>query len=260
MRRFERELAKRSSATGCRRWFFVPEDQLTDAIGPLSREQAGNAGVVLVESAWKAGRRPYHRQKLALIWTNLRHFALEQAGRGVAVRYLFTTSSYRDTLSPLVDELGPLILMEPAERELRADLAPLVSSGGLRVVPHEGWLTTREQFTAGTGTWPPWRMDRFYRQVRGATGLLMNGRAPLGGKFSFDPENRLPWKGYPPAPRPLRWAFLARHAPSLKNNPRLRLPLNALRRRLDATVFTAVQSALRAGTRLNPRSLGSVHA
>ena len=71
-----------------RRWLFVPYDQLTDKVGPLAREPARELGVVLVESPWKAGRRPYHKQKLALVLTSLRHSALEQAQRGVAVRHV----------------------------------------------------------------------------------------------------------------------------------------------------------------------------
>jgi deoxyribodipyrimidine photolyase-like uncharacterized protein len=67
-----------------RRWLFVPYDQLSDAYGPLAREAPERLGIVVVETPWKAARRPYHKQKLAMVLANLRHFALEQAGRGVA--------------------------------------------------------------------------------------------------------------------------------------------------------------------------------
>jgi deoxyribodipyrimidine photolyase-related protein len=30
----------------------------------------------------------------------------------------------------------------------------------------------------------------------------MQAGKPIGGKFSFDTENRQPWKGSPPAPTP----------------------------------------------------------
>jgi deoxyribodipyrimidine photolyase-related protein len=68
-----------------RRWVFVPYDQLNHAIGPLAKENPKSLGIVLIETTWKGNRRPYHKQKLALILANLRHFALEQAWRGVAV-------------------------------------------------------------------------------------------------------------------------------------------------------------------------------
>lgn len=197
---FKRELAKRNSIAGHRRWVFVPEDQLTHAVGPLSREEPARLGIVLIESSWKAARRPYHKQKLALLWANLRHFALEQAERGISIRYLMTDRPYQDTLMPVVKDLGPLVVMEPAERELRADLAPLVKAGSLQVLPHEGWLTTHNQFLAGAGLQPPWRMDRFYRHVRRDTNILMAAGQPMGGRFSFDVDNRRPWTGKPPAP------------------------------------------------------------
>lgn len=206
MRRFHRRLADRNSDPRGRTWLFVPEDQLSASIGPLSREDPQTLGIILVESYEKVARRPYHRQKLALLWANARHFALEQAARGVAVRYVASDQPYRHTLAPLAAELGPLRVMEPAERELRADLAPLLTAGALRLLPHEGWLTTRAQFLLGAGDDPPWRMDRFYRHVRAETGILMEQGRPRGGRYSYDRENRQRWDGTPPAPSPLRFA------------------------------------------------------
>jgi len=184
-----------------RRWLFVPYDQLSDEIGPLAEEDPRELGIVLVENPWKAARRPYHRQKLALVLANLRHFALEQAERGVAVRHVVADGPYRGALEGIARELGQLQVMEPAERELRVDLAPLVEEELLEVVDHEGWLTTPEQFERGAGD-SPWRMDAFYRRVRQDTGLLMEDGKPEGGKYSFDAHNRERWDGEPEAPEP----------------------------------------------------------
>ena len=200
MSRFLRALDERNPPHSDRRWIFVPEDQLSDDIGPISRSDPREIGIILIESHWKAARRPYHKQKLALLWSNLRHFAIEQASRGVSVRYLTTTRSFQATLAPLIAKLGSVTVMEPAERELRADLDPLVRTGGVIVLPHEGWLTTREQFIRGAGEGSPWRMDAFYRFVRKDTGILMDGDIPVGGRFSYDVLNRGRWAGDPPAP------------------------------------------------------------
>ena len=181
-----------------RRWLFVPYDQLSDGIGPLAKEPPHELGIVLIESREKAGRRPYHVQKLALVLANLRHFALEQQARGVLVRHVATKGDYASALAPLAKELGPLRVQRPAERELRIELQPLFQNGVLVEVPHEGWLSTSDDFAAIPG--PPWRMDAFYRQVRRRTGALMARGKPVGGKFSFDAENRRAWKGDPPAP------------------------------------------------------------
>lgn len=197
MSHFRRQLQSFDSGGGQRRWLFVPYDQLTDAVGPLSRQPPSELGIVLVECPEKAERRPYHQQKLAFLLTNLRHFALEQAQRGVAVRHV-VASSYAAALAA---HPGSLETMRPAERELRAELAPFVEAGKLRLLPHEGYLTTAEDFRASQSG-PPWRMDAFYRYVRRRLLILMDGQQPLGGRFSFDTENRQPWPGEPPAPEP----------------------------------------------------------
>jgi deoxyribodipyrimidine photolyase-like uncharacterized protein len=62
-------------------------------------------GILLVENPWKAARHPYHKQKLALMPANLRHFGLEQAHRGVAVRSVAASGPYHEALEPLLQEL-----------------------------------------------------------------------------------------------------------------------------------------------------------
>ena len=188
-----------------RRWFFVPYDQLNQDFGPWRTMPPHEIGFVFCESQWKPKQRPYHKQKLALLLSNQRHFALEQAKRGVAVRYLMGESSYCEQLKETVEEHGPLEMMEAAEREaIRDNLLPLVTSGALSVLPHEGWLTTKNDFVTAMKGKLPWRMDAFYRQVRQETGVLMDPLGkPVGGQWSFDHDNRKPWKGTPAAPAPL---------------------------------------------------------
>jgi deoxyribodipyrimidine photolyase-related protein len=71
---------------------------------------------------------------------------------------------------------------------------------------------------------------------------------------SFSPQETCPITN-------LYWAFLARHEPHLQGNVRLRLPLQALRRRTpaqrarDARFFETVAAMLRAGGRLTPEAL-----
>jgi deoxyribodipyrimidine photolyase-related protein len=203
---FREALARHHLDEQGRRWIFAAPDQLTAQVGPLSQGPARELGLVLIETPAKAARRPYHQQKLALLLSNLRHFALEQAGRGVAVRHVVHAEGYAGALEQLSQELGQLTVMEPAERELRQELAPLFARGRLLQVPHAGWLTQRAWFEESQRG-PPYRMDAFYRSVRQRTGLLMEGGKPLGGRYSFDGENRERWDGEPPAPPPPRFPW-----------------------------------------------------
>ncbi len=189
-----------------RRWAYIPYDQLSGDIGLLAECQARDVGIVLVESVWKPNQRPYHKQKLALLLASQRHFALEQAERGVAIRYLMGSGDYASQLDAVVETLGPLVVMEPAERELRVQLQPLVDAGRLVVRPHDGWLTTPADFKAAMQGKARWRMDTFYRFIRKRYGWLLDDHGkPVGGKWRHDADNRQPWHGDPVAPDPPRF-------------------------------------------------------
>jgi deoxyribodipyrimidine photolyase-related protein len=191
-----------------RRWIYIPYDRFTDRTGPLTEQPADRTGIVIVESTAKAHRRPYHKKKLVLLLSNMRHFALEQAARGCKVMYHFSPESHGQALLALQRKLKlpALMSMQFAERELRLDMAAAIHEG-LRLIqqPDTTWLSTLEDFTSVFGPYQPGRgyvMDRFYRAQRQKTGILMDGAKPRGGQFSFDAENRKPYKGQVPIPTP----------------------------------------------------------
>lgn len=198
---FLTRLQKLNRNPGSRRWIYLPNDQLSDGIGPLAREKPQDAAIILVESAEQMRRRPYHKKRIALLWANQRHFALEQASRGVFVHYVISSEPVAVALEKASTGKSVIEVMEPAERELREELKGLIESGFVRTVPHDGWITTADTFMSIRKE-PPWRMDAFYRHVRRETKILMENGKPVGGKLSYDFENRLPWKGQPPAPEP----------------------------------------------------------
>ena len=192
-----------------RRWIYVPYDRLTDAAGPLSETAPEQAGIVMMEALAKARRRPYHKKKLVLILASQRHFALEQAARGVKVAYVFTPGIFADGLLAAKERYGlpRLTMMEPAEREMRLDMAEAARRGvEIEQVSDATWLSTVEDFDRvygkpdGSPVSKLHLMDRFYRHMREQTGYLMRGGKPEGGQFSFDADNRKPYKGSPRPP------------------------------------------------------------
>lgn len=191
-----------------RRWIYVPYDRLTSQTGPLHETNPNEAGIIMVESLEKGLRRPYHKKKLALLLSNERHFALEQAARGVKVIYVFTRESFGQGLldAQKKHQLNQITLMKPAERELRLDLKQAQQQGlKLEEVEDSTWLTTEAQFNNAFALSPNKRpptflMDRFYRAMRKQTGLLMEDGKPIGGKFSYGHENRKSYRGEVPVP------------------------------------------------------------
>jgi deoxyribodipyrimidine photolyase-related protein len=184
-----------------RRWIYIPYDRYTDRIGPLTEQAASDTGIVIVESTAKALRRPYHKKKLTLLISNMRHFALEQQLRGVSVLYHFSEKSHGQALLELQSKhrIHALTCMIPAERELRLDLSIAQQDGlSLNFVPDETWASTRQDFLDTYGPYKPGKsyvMDHFYRRMRQKTEVLMQNAKPVGGRFSFDADNRKPYKG-----------------------------------------------------------------
>lgn len=184
--------------------FLVLPDQLNLALGPWATAKPESSTIVLLESGEWLSRRPYHRQRLAWILLSQRSFAIEAAEAGFHVVYLRSDA-------PMVDLIRGANLdrtlqgMEPAERETRAEFAPLVRDGVLHLSPHDGFLTTPADLERGV-TAEGWRMDRFYQGVRQRTGILMERGKPVGGKYSFDADNRRRWDGTPTAPTPPTFA------------------------------------------------------
>ena len=199
--RLGRRAAAAQGALRTASWILVLPDQLNLLLGPVSRADRHRSGIVLVESGEWLSRRPYHRQRLAWILLSQRAFAIEASDSGFDVRVIRGDLPMVDLLRGVLAETGPLVAMEPAEREMRAEFAPLVSEGSLRFESHDGFMTSAADLDAAR-TSEGWRMDRFYQHVRKRTGVLMERGKPLGGKYSFDADNRKRWDGSPPAPTP----------------------------------------------------------
>ena len=71
-------------------WWFLPYDQLNLDLLPVQ----DSIGIILIESEKQAKRRPYHKQKLCYILSNMRHFALETLSKAIPVVYVTTHEQY----------------------------------------------------------------------------------------------------------------------------------------------------------------------
>ena len=188
-------------------WYFVCYDQLNHDIFPWSKGDRTSTGLIFIESEAKGKSLNFHKQKLALLLSNMRHFSKEAQELGHPIKYLYTSGNYHDLLFKVSNDLGPINVVIPAERSMRIELEPLFSTGNLIRHEHNGWLTKREWFVESVGVKPPFRMDKFYQRVRKETGILMEQGKPIGGKYSFDADNRMPWKGNPETQEELRFSI-----------------------------------------------------
>ncbi|KOV83882.1 deoxyribodipyrimidine photolyase [Nocardia sp. NRRL S-836] len=150
-----------------------------DQLGP--HFHAGHDEIVLVESAAALRRRPYHRQKLHLVLSGLRHLAAELPGRVTLVR--------ANTYGEAIRDLGrPLVAYRPGSTAAERMLREL----GVEVRPTPAFALGREEFTAWAGDRERFLMEDFYRHQRVRFDVLMDGAEPAGGRWNLDAENREP--------------------------------------------------------------------
>ena len=95
---------------GVNTWHFVSYDQLNEGLLP----NRDGLGLIFVETSWKASQLPYHKQKLALLLSNQRHFALEMQDAGYSVKYVFSEKEYGEVLAELCTEIGEITVTKPA--------------------------------------------------------------------------------------------------------------------------------------------------
>ena len=143
--------------------------------------------VVLIESGGALRRRRYHRQKLHLVLSGLRHLHAELGDRSSLVR----SATYREALA----HIGrPVVVHEPTSRAAAEFVEQLRDEGLVaEILPTPAFALSRAEFAGWAGDRTRFRMADFYRAQRERFGLLLGpDGGPEGGRWSLDDENREP--------------------------------------------------------------------
>ena len=112
--------------------------------------------------------------------------------------------SFAKVLTRSLAKISPqqVILVEPGEWQVKADIEQAVSAAGIALELREDthFLCTRAQFAEHARGRKQLRMEFFYREQRVRHNVLMAGDKPVGGAWNFDQENRKSFaKAGPPA-------------------------------------------------------------
>jgi deoxyribodipyrimidine photolyase-related protein len=189
---------------------WILGDQLLQAHPAIAAAEAavGRAGVrvLLIESAARLAQQPYQRKKLVLLLSAMRHYAAELAAAGYEVDYRRAPDFVAGLREHLAAHLpARLLTMAAAEEGTRALQRGLAAELGLAVelLPNTQFLVgAHDPFPDADPARTP-IMATFYKAMRRHFGVLLDSRGgPLGGKWSYDEENRkpLPRTAQPPPP------------------------------------------------------------
>ena len=177
---------------------MVLGDQLDDDSAALRDIDPAHDRVLMIEALAESTHAPSHKARTVLFLSAMRHFAQRLKARGIQVDYLALGEHDHPDLSHALSAAlahhrpQKLVCVEPGEYRvlqiLRSTAAHTATPLEIRADTH--FLCTLPQFKDWAGDTKRLRMENFYRRMRRATGVLMNGDEPEGGLWNYDAENR----------------------------------------------------------------------
>ena len=176
---------------------WVLGDQLSPDNAAFSGFSPQTARILMIEARNRGRRLRYHRRKLVLVFSAMRHFAAELRRAGWQVDYhrLEDTASFEEGWQRHVRTFRPRVvrLLEPSDFTTSAALPALARAEGitLDLVPTNLFLVPRREFQEWAGTSKHLLMENHYRRLRRTLGVLMEADGtPSGGTWNLDAENR----------------------------------------------------------------------
>jgi deoxyribodipyrimidine photolyase-related protein len=180
---------------------FILGDQLTRSLSSLKGMDIARDTILMVEVHAEATHVRHHQQKIAFLFSAMRHFAQELRAEGIRVDYITlddaaNTHSFSTELERAIARHGPseVIVTEPGEWrvwEMMLDWRERMDCP-VHIREDDRFICTRDEFARWAGDKKQYRMEFFYREMRRKTGLLMAGDQPEGGEWNFDHDNRKP--------------------------------------------------------------------
>lgn len=179
-------------------------DQLRPDIASLRAIDPERDTVLLCEVMEEARYVPHHPQKIAFLFSAMRHFADELRRHGYRVRYVRlddpeNSGSFSGEVARALasGDFGRLVAAELGEwRVLQMTEAWRNTLGiPVEILDDNRFLCDRKSFAAWAAGRKELRMEFFYREMRRRHGLLLeDDGTPTGGKWNYDADNRKPPK------------------------------------------------------------------
>ncbi len=178
-------------------------DQLTRSLASL-RGRTKDDTIVLMMEVWdEATYVKHHKQKIALIFSAMRHFAAELRDAGWTVDYTAlddadNAGSFTGEVARAVERHSPraIHIVEAGEWRVQQSVEewPVKFDCDVEILGDDRFISSPAEFRDWADGRKTLRMENFYQEMRKKTGLLMEDGKPVGGKWNYDKENREPPK------------------------------------------------------------------
>lgn len=175
--------------TSFKRIIYVPFDHLNKDFGALKTAKKAEDLIVLVESQRMLTGRPWHKERLFFLVSSARHFAKQLAANGFTVEYLKAENTIAGIeLVSKQYKITEIVCAEPSSFRQYAALKEY----GVTFVENDFFLTSRDLFNLWAEKQKSYVMENFYRAQRQRLNILMVDGKPVGDRWNYDAENRLP--------------------------------------------------------------------
>lgn len=159
--------------------------------------------LIMIEAKDVSAKLPYHRHKLILLFSAMRHFRdkLHEDGHKIIYHALSDTPSFSKALSSTLksNSITELIWMKSSDMPTNARLGEITNAAKAASSQYDNrmFITPEGELKDWFKDHPRSLMETFYRWQRQRTGILSEGNLPVGGRWNFDADNRrpLPKKG-----------------------------------------------------------------
>ena len=172
-----------------KRIIYIPFDHLHRNYGALKDANSKEDLIAFVESARMTTGRTWHKERLFFLISSARHFAASLEEEGFSVEYIKapTTIEGLEVVAKKHKQL-PITCAEPSSfRQYTA-----LKDHNVSFIDNDFFLTPRPLFNQWASEQKSYLMENFYRKQRTRLNILMEGKDPVGGAWTFDKENRLP--------------------------------------------------------------------
>ena len=184
-------------------WILGDQLYLTQA-ALQSCNNPSEVEIIFIESYSHIKQLRYHKQKLVLIWSAMRHFAEKLRQQGYSVTYKIALY-FQTPLLTWVNEnqIDELRIMSPNDKPFLQIIENLKLPCDINLLPNNQFLWSAEEFHNWAKNRKRLLMEDFYREGRKRFDILMEDDKPVGGKWNLDKENRKPPKSKLNTPEPI---------------------------------------------------------